>query len=85
MFGTVFRGSYDGTWLVSLLETKMAVSLMEHARPEDKIALFLIGVDIPAGSFLAASEVRARLQALASSRPKAKESMTHSITRLKVK
>ncbi len=53
------------------LETKMAVSLMEHARPEDKIALFLIGVDIPAGSFLAASEVRARLQALASSRPKA--------------
>ena len=53
------------------LETKMAVSLMEHARPEDKIALSLIGVDIPAGSFLAASGVRARLQALASSRPKA--------------
>jgi len=55
------------------LETKMAVSLIEHARPEDKIALFLIGVDIPAGSFLAASEVRARLHALASSRPKAQD------------
>ena len=53
------------------LETNMAVSLIEHARQEDKIALFLIGSDIRPASFLNASEVRVRLQTLASSRPKA--------------
>jgi hypothetical protein len=53
------------------LETEMAVSLTGHARPEDKFALFLVGVDVPPGSLLAPSEVQERLKALASSRPDA--------------
>jgi hypothetical protein len=51
------------------LETEMAVSLTEHARPEDKFVLFLVGFDVPAGSLLASSEVQGQLKALAASRP----------------
>lgn len=51
------------------LETEMAASLLEHARSEDKFALFLVGVGIPESHFLSSTELRARLQMLASSRP----------------
>jgi hypothetical protein len=53
------------------LETETAVSLIEHARPEDKFSLFVVGGDVPAGSFLLSSEVQERLKKLAVSRPDA--------------
>jgi hypothetical protein len=53
------------------LETEMAISLSEHARPEDRFAFFLVGVDRPAGPLLTPGEVQKRVGEVASSRPDA--------------
>ena len=53
------------------LETEMAVSLIEHARPEDKFSLSIVGGDLPGGSLLPSSAVQERLKKLAVSRPDA--------------
>ena len=51
------------------LETEMAVSLIEHARPEDRFTLFVVGGDVTGGPLLPSSEVEKQLKKLALSRP----------------
>jgi hypothetical protein len=51
------------------LETEMAVSLIENARPLDRFMLVLVGVDTPAGPLLPSEDLQAQLRGIASSRP----------------
>lgn len=53
------------------LETEMAVSLVEHARPDDEFMLLLAGKEGPPATLMAPRELLERLKALASSRPDA--------------
>ncbi len=56
------------------LETEMAISLLAHARTDDRFAFFQVGSDAATGSLLSASEAADRIQKLASSRPLASDS-----------
>jgi hypothetical protein len=47
----------------------MALSLIENARAIDRFALFLVGVDAPAGPLLPLGDVHAQLREMGSSRP----------------
>jgi hypothetical protein len=51
------------------LETEMAVSLIENARPLDRFTLLLVGVDTSAGTLLPPEDLQAELRGIASSRP----------------
>lgn len=51
------------------LETKMADRLLDHARPTDRFAIFLVGTDSPGGPLLPVKESKQRLKELGSSRP----------------
>jgi hypothetical protein len=51
------------------LETQMAGMFLKHARADDQFVLIVIGGAPITGSFLSATEVTARVQALANARP----------------
>jgi len=53
------------------LEAEMANSLSKHARPQDRFAFFLVGVDSPAGPLLSPGDAQKRVREVASSRPDA--------------
>ena len=55
------------------LETEMALSLIKHARPEDRFAVVVTGVDTPPGPLLSPDGVRKRLSELVSARPEASD------------
>lgn len=51
------------------LETEMAVSLIENARPLDRFTLLLVGIDAPAAPLLPSEDLQSQLRDIASSRP----------------
>lgn len=51
------------------LETRMAGRLVDHARPEDRFAIFVVGTDGLVSPLLPANESKQRLNELGSSRP----------------
>jgi hypothetical protein len=55
------------------LETEMALSLIGHARPEDRFGIFVTGVDSPTGPLLPAEGARKQLGKLVSARPDASD------------
>jgi hypothetical protein len=56
------------------LQTEMAAKLVQHARPDDRFALLIVGIESPASAFLSSGEVVEELQKLSASRPGAMES-----------
>jgi len=56
------------------LQTEMAAKLAQHARPDDRFAVLLVGIESPASGFLPSAEIVKELQKLSSSRPAARES-----------
>src|SRR5713101_5906947 len=55
------------------LETEMAARFVEHARPKDLFAFFVIGADGTVASLSSSGEVAERLRKLAGSRPASSE------------